>query len=432
MSFINNFIISSATSIFVTFISILTNIIVTRSLGPTGRGIYAVISNLIIFLVLIFGEGIKRSNTILVGNDNNQKKYLSFFTLKYSAALSIAFIILFFLNPFYSFLLPNVSDLILIFALAAAIFTVLWQALQALLLGLRKINDYNFLLILQVMTIFLVNVFGIWFFNFEVSEFILTLLLSAAITSIFGLSRLKLRKEQKKDDYSNQTKSIISITGKSTVASLSMFLTLRGDIFLINYFLNPFQAGLYSVAVLFSEIVQKVPNVIGPLVLSKTVNDSSTKPANDTVRLIRVIFIVNIVIVLTLFFVGGWIITSLFGDKFAEAFLPLKYLLPALFFIGPGGIVHAFFMGKAYPPIVIWINLIAGLANIGLNIVFIPSYGISAAALISSITYGIWAISLIIYLSIKYQIKLTQIFFIQHQDFKYLLEGVKKISLKKN
>lgn len=432
MSFFNNLLISSSTSIVVTIISILSNIIVTRALGPSGRGIYAVVSNLIVFLVLIFGEGIKRSNTILIGEKKDNLKFLVFFTLKFSALLALFLSLAFILKSYYLSLLPNISAIVLILTFSIAIFTILWQAFQALLLGMQQIIAFNILLMIQASVIFIVNILGITIFNFGVNEFILALLLSAVITSLYCLMRLIMSFKKIKSVVKISPIKIAALTSKSTIASLSMFLTLRGDIFLINYFLNPFQAGLYAIAVLFSEIMQKIPNVIGPLILSKTVNDTSNKPAEDTAKLFRVILFANLLIVLFLIFFGKWIIILLFGSKFSEAFLPLLYLLPALLFLGSGGVAHALFMGRAYPNIVILINLLTGFINISLNIILIPKYGIKAAAAVSSITYTLWTLGLSIYLSIKYKIKLSKIFFTRSEDFTYVFNSLKSFRLRGN
>lgn len=432
MNFFNGFWITGFNSLVITVIAFLNNVIVTRSLGPGGRGIYAIISNLILLVMVIFGEGLRRSNTVFIGRESRNLFSLVKFSIGYCCVLALILCLILLLKPLYNSLLPNISTLLVILGFAIAVFSIFWQSIQALFLGLQKIIDFNLMMLIQIVAVLFFNICGILIFDFGVREFISSLLMGAVLTSVIGLVKLRNNKIDSSTEQKIKLREIFSVTGKSMVASVSTFMTLRGDIFLINYFLNPFQAGLYSVAVMFSEILQRVPNVIGPLVISKAVNDFSLKPAFDTIRLIRVVFAFNILVVLVLFFTGKIIITLLFGIDFIDAYEPLLYLLPALFFIGPGGIAHAYFMGKAYPAMVIWINLLTAILNISLNIIFIPIYGISAAALISSLTYALWAISLVIYLGKKSNISITKILFLRIEDLNYLINKLRITGLGRN
>lgn len=425
MNFVKSFFITSSTTITITVISFINNVVVTRHLGPEGRGIYTVISNLTLFFCLLFGEGIRRSNAVIVGKSIENLGKLFRFLLVHSLFLIILFSLIFSLAPSFSHLLPNITSTHLLFGLSIALFTIFWQSVQALLLGLQNIISFNLMFLVQTITIFCLNLLGVFIFNFDVNGFILSLFISAILTSLSGYFFLKKYHRFKKINSSPILGEYIKVGLKSLVSSFSMFLTLRGDIFLINFFLNPVQAGLYSVAVLFSEIVQKIPNVIGPLIISKTVVDFSNKPAMNTVRLVRVVFVFNLFVICILFFAGDLIIDFLFGVTFKKAYAPLEFLLPALFFIAPGGIIHAYLIGRAYPKAIVIINVLVASLNICLNIIFIPQFGIIAAASISSITYFLWTCSMIVYLKNQSGFSFNQIFLIRKEDVNYILKSVR-------
>lgn len=425
MTFLKNFWITGSTTLVITILAFLNNIIVTRTLGPEGRGVYAVISNLVLFLVLIFGEGIRRSNTILAGKNENLVRTLFSQTLTYSLLIFILFSISYFFRFLYDDYLPNISSILLLITFLITIMTILWQSNQAVFLGLQKILEFNILSFVQVACFLLINIFGIWLFNFDLEEIILSLFLSGLITFIISLFYLKSLTLKLKEIEKINLKQLTFLGIKSTYAAGSMFLTLRSTIFFINYFLNPFQAGIYAVAALFSEIMQKVPNVVGALVISKTVSDNSNKPAYDSMRIVRIVFLFNTIIVIALFFLGGIIIKILFGPEFSSSFIPLKLLLPAILFLGPGAILYAYYMGKAFPSAILWINGLVSLIHIILNLLFVPTYGIYAAAVICSVTYFIWSTSVIILFHFDTKKPITEILFCKKEDFTYIYSSIK-------
>lgn len=427
MNFFRNFLITSSSTLTVTVLALLNNILITRQLGPDGRGIYAVVSNLVLLLMLIFGEGIRRSNTILIGKYKDKLSLLLQHTLICSMAVAIIFTVLFFLNSLYSFLLPNINAFLIIIGLSIALFSILWQSIQALFLGLKNIIKFNLMVIIQIIIVITINVIGVLLFNFQVEEFISALLVSAILTFLFGIVFLIPLVSKSSRLKKNIFKESSGIGIRSTISATSMFLTLRGNIFLINFFLNPFQAGIYAIATLFSEIMQKIPNIIGPLVISETVNNFSLKPAIYSARLVRTVFLFNLIVILILASFGKIIIIILFGIQFQESFLPLLYLLPALLFLGPGGIINAYYMGRAFPIPLLWINTMTGVLNILLNIIFIPKFGIIASASISSVTYLFWLSALLFYFRLETKIPMNEIIVFKKEDFVYLLRSIRKL-----
>ena len=286
------------------------------------------------------------------------------------------------------------------------------------------------LALIQIGIFFVINIIGVWFLNFEVEQLFLSMLISAAITFIIGIGLLKPNSPGTTSTNKKIAKESYLVGFKSTISALAMFLNFRGNIFLINFFLNPFQAGIYAVAAFFFEFMLKIPNFLGPLVISATVQDFSLKPALNSARLIRTIFLFNLFIVVCLFFGGKLILVILFGNDFLESYTPLVYLLPALLFIGPGGIIHAYFMGRAYPLQLVWITIITGIMNIVLNIIYIPKFGILAAAAVTSISLFLWFLSLLILFYRESKISYKEILLFNKSDLVYLIDSFSRIKSK--
>lgn len=419
-NFFKDFSLTSFTSLSITAIAFFNNIIITRQIGPEGRGKYAIISNLVILLALLLGEGIRKSNILLVAEYKKQLNVIVTQNMVYLLISSLIIFLFYIFRGFWELIIPNVSSQLIILGLMISILTILWQSLQALFLGLQNIFYYNLVQILPITFTFFLNFVGIYFFNFNLFEIIINLLIGSLLTSIIGLVLIRKNLVIKLPEKILRKKSY-EIAFKSTFSAAQLFLIFRGDIFLVNFFLGSVPAGIYSIAALFSEMLQKIPNIAGPLLISKSVSDNSENPVLNTSRLSRVIFFINFLAICILFLFGKDIIVLLFGLKFLASYTVLIYLIPALFFFGSGSIFYSYFISKSYPPKIILINGFVSLFNIVLNIIFIPKYGIIAAAIICSLTYFLWTVLFSVYFHRHTGTRYSKIFIIQKQDLKYLM-----------
>lgn len=428
MKFIRDFSFSSITMVIITIIVLLNNIIITRHLGPEGRGKYSVILNLIILLSLFFGEGTRKINLLMVSKNKNSVKKLLNQANIFNLLISLLLISLYYsLQDIWNQLLPNISSQLLIFSIIIVSFTIFSQSIQAFFLGLNKIYNYNLMQILSVILTFFVNLFGIYFLNFTLLDIILSILLGLLISSVIGYLILLKDTNKSKVESASLEKKSLSIGIKSTIAGIFLFIIFRGDIFLVNYFLGASAAGLYSVALLFSELMQKIPNVSGPLLIAKTVGTADVIATENTTKLVRTLFFINLVAVLFLAASGYFIIIILFGKAFGYSYNLLLLLLPAILVFGPTSMIYSYFISKSYPIKSIIINLVAALFNIILNIIFIPIYGLISVPIISSFTYILWLILYSNYFSKNSDITYKDIFILQKRDFIYIISSLKRL-----
>ena len=332
MNFKKEFSLTGIISIAIAVAAFINNIIVTRQIGVESRGKYAIILNLVMLLSLFLGEGLRKSNTILVADKQNKLK--DFLSLNFVALLTIFIIFIVVLNlpKIRTRFFPNITSLQFLFGLIITILTIGWQGIQALFLGERKIKYYNNIQAIPVFVTLLINIIGIYLFGFVLNEILLVVLISSFLSFSYGLYV-----------YRGQIKGIVQIniqllkqsfmlSTRSTFVAIFFFILIRGDIFLINYFLGSVAAGLYSIAVLFVDVAQRVPNFLGPLFISRTLNDDYTSSVINAVKLTRVLFAFNLILALVLLISAHLIIKFLFGEDFYGSITSLLYLLPAIVF----------------------------------------------------------------------------------------------------
>lgn len=429
MRFFKDFSTSAITSGIVVLITLLNNIIITRQLGTEGRGLYSILSNIIVFVGLIFGEGLRRSNTILIGNSKSILNNLVNNSLLFSFLFSVLLAFLYLNKYLWYSILPNVPNHLFILSLIISIFSIVWLSYQAIFLGLQKIMTYNLVQGIPVISFFIINIIGIYLFNFDLFSIMEGLGIANLITVIFCLSIFVINYNYKpsfKFDFLN--KKFFSLFQKSTFSAIGVFLLYRGDIFLVNFFLGAKLTGLYAIAALFLEIMHRIANVIGPILISKTVNDRTDTIFYNTAKIVRVVFFVSLLIIILLLMFGSKIIILFFGYEFKDSFNILLFLLPGLLCFTPASLIYAFFMGKSYPSAIIFVTFFSAGFNILLNILLIPKFGVIVAAIISSVTYFLWALGLVLLFINTTKIKIKDVLLIKKEDMFNIYYLIKNLS----
>lgn len=422
MNFLKSFSITASSNAILVIVAFLNNVIITRQIGAEGRGQYIVVTNLILLLTLFLGEGIRRSNTIIVGKDKTAISKLILINFIYSIFITILLLVIFFFKDIWQYFLPNISEIMFLLSLIVIVFAILWQAFQAVFLGLQNYYAFNLIQLIPTIATFIINIVGIYLFNFQIVEIIFSLLIASLLSLLFGLIsfRRKLFIGNISSNISNKNFGLLSI--KSTLSASFIFILLRGNVFFINFFLGAQEAGIYSIAYIFLDMTQKLPNIASPILISKTVSDFSNSAIMNTAKLVRVVLVINIIFILFLFIFGKLIIVLLFKSEFEESFNILLYLLPAILFFGCGAIIYAYYMSREYPTNIIWLNGIFAFISVILNIIFIPIYGLKISAFIISLTFISWTFVLSLYFIKETKITFSDLYFIKIEDILYLLK----------
>jgi O-antigen/teichoic acid export membrane protein len=94
-----------------------------------------------------------------------------------------------------------------------------------------------------------------------------------------------------------------------------------------------------------------------------------------------------------------------YGQPFIGAANAILWLLPGVFLLSVNTIFMNFFAARGQPIIVIFSPFTALVVNVLLNLYFIPHFGISGAAMVSSISYAIMFAFSTIYIKVNTSIK---------------------------
>jgi O-antigen/teichoic acid export membrane protein len=379
-----------ATRIMLIGLATIMSVLVSRWLGPTNRGIYA-IAVLIGALGMQFGNlGLHASNTYFVAQNRNLLPGLMGNSLVIGLGLG-SFISCFIW--FLLFLRPELSPIsgnLLVLTLAVIPLGLIYLLLQNLLLGIHEVRTYNNIeLITKISTLLLL--FVTFLFN-QVSVVMLLWITLATLLVALVLSMVKLLRYA---DVAPRISLPLFQDGfhygyKSYLAALFSFLVIRADLFLVNYFLGQEQSGYYSIAITLTDMVYILPIVCGTILFPKL---SSMNNMNDkwlyTKKVAIILFTLISGLAIFLFLISSWIIRLLFGQAFMPARIAFVWLLPAIVFLSVNTILMNFFGSIGNPKIIIFSPFVALVVNVMLNLVLIPGLGIVGASISSIVAYGL-------------------------------------------
>lgn len=428
MNLIKNFSLTITSNILFTVLGLINNIIISRQIGVDGRGLYSVIMTFILFSFLILGDGIRRSSTFYASQSRCNPLLLSRNAIVVSSSSIVLLSILQYHFDIFSSYLPGIDQDYIYLAVVVVGLMTYSQSVQAIFLGLQKISIFNILMISTSLINVIINIFGILIWNFHLKELIYSYFTANLITSLFAFIKIENFENNKPKIENLRFISKLALTSKATISNLLVFIVLRGGILISNIYLSSVKIGLYSIAIFFFEMIQKIPNTIGSFVFSLTANDTSEENDLRTLKLIRAMFLLDTTAIIFLLILGRLLIVFLWGEEFAESIVLIYYMYPAFLFVGPSSVLYAYFMGKGYPIKVILLNLVTAFLLVIFIFFFIKTYKIESVAIITSLAISMWTIVLIIFFKHQTSYRFVDIFIITKSDITELSNGIKRLS----
>lgn len=387
MSFLRKVSITFGNQILIYFLALLSNIITARVLGPAGKGQVAAafaVGNTV-FQIVNLGIGQGLINTGAKSLENAKKS--AFASVVFSILNGITAIsVLLILAYLHSNLTKNISDEIIYILAIGAPLTLFVGYAQSLLLASEHIVAMNtvvtsgevirlvgliFLLLTGSLTV--LNVVILW---------LITVILNAILAFYLIVKYVGFKTTVELSYY----KTIVVIAIKSFLVNTAGFLLLRSDTLLLNYFRTSAEVGIYSIAVSLADKVIVLPQIVGRLLLPRTIKFG--KKINEfQAKVSRFNSLILFFLLFGAMIAAYPVILILFGRRFVPSVEPLIILLPGIYFLGMTHIVAQYFAAQGFP----WISFVSptvSLAiNVTLNLFLIPLWGYNAAALTSTIGY---------------------------------------------
>ncbi len=386
--FVRKIVETYATRVLLIALGLVTTVIVTRLLGPAGRGLYAVATATGALGVQFGNMGMHTANVYFAARDPESLAPLVGNSLAMSfgfgGAVSalLAMVFLFFPN------LISLRGIVLLLVMIWVPLGLAYLLMQNLMLGVHDVRGYN-LLEGANRVLPLIFILG------------LVLLRSVSVASCFGAGvaalavvcawtwrRLRARFTSTLTLSFALFRDSIHYAVKAYLAALFAFLVLRADLFMVQHMLGVEQAGYYSVASSMADYVSVAAVVIGTILFPRL---SAMKDVEAKLRLTRKTAWVTAGVLLPVLVISSLVarpaVHFLFGAAFLPAALAFVLLMPGMLFLGINSVVVQFLNSIGYPKTVVVVWGLCCVFNIGIDLWVIPRYGIAGASVVSSVSY---------------------------------------------
>jgi O-antigen/teichoic acid export membrane protein len=399
--FVKNSLNTFAVNIIILVASVLTSIITARILGPEGRGQLSLLI-LIPTLCCSFGQiGIGHAINYYASKIPSTKLIVNSFAI--SLIISFLLVLLVFIgtNAFEAFFLKagNVKLLlIMIFSLPFYIFNNLFLSLFQ---GFYKISIRNLLLVSQsLLGIFLLLVLLI-IFDLGLIGALMSIVFALTVIVIWSAYYLSkhIRREEIKIEIP-LIKKLLYFGLKSHIGNIMKDLSYRSDILIIAYFLTTADIGCYVIAVTIAEIIWKIPDAVGSVLLPRIGQMDSTSIKSLTPFVCRTIIIPSLFCCLILGFFCRNVIILFFGSDFLPAVPVVLFMLPGILCLSVWKILANDLIAQGFPMKYSLTSAVALIIMILFDLLLIPNLGIIGAAIASTISYFA-ATAVMIYLYIR-------------------------------
>jgi O-antigen/teichoic acid export membrane protein len=370
-----------------------TSIVLSRALGPEGRGIYAMVT-LLPSLIITFGNlGIGSATAYYVARGEFRRQEILGNNILLSvgiggiAVLAGLVVVLFFRETIF----PGVSFSYLLLALAYIPINFFSLYISCILLGAQYIKELNYIQIAQSGLLLWFFVLALLWLNAGVTGAILAELFTRFISSFMAFY-LTLRITEGIDFKPNifYMRQVTKYGIQTYFMNILGFLNYRIDMFLINRFLGPTAVGLYSVGVGLVEKLWIVSfaasTVLFPWVAAET---EEQKRKEFTPLVARTVLWMTALASLILAFLSKWIVLLLYSEAFLPAADTLRALLIGITTLSAGRVLSNDIAGRGFPGLNIYTGLAAVTTNVVLNLLWIPRYGIVGAAWASTVSYTV-------------------------------------------
>jgi O-antigen/teichoic acid export membrane protein len=367
--------------------------ILTRILGPDGRGQLAVAMAFGAIGVRFANFGLHASNTYSVSKERTLLPVLLGNSLLVSFVL-VGVLALLLAVAFAMW--PEIAPLkgsLLFLGVSWIPVGLAYMLLQNLLLGMQEVSLYNKIelcgrlagIALAFLLILLNAVSAVTIFSAS--------LLVVCCSLLWAFWRLYLRCKEIPYPSISLLRENVHCSFQFYLASFFSSIIIRIDLLMVQYILGAEQTGLYSIASSVAELSYMLPAVVGSLLFPKLAaltDDQEKWQIAQKVALNLGLFMLPLLLLLAL--LARPLMGLLFGEAFLGAAPPLVWLTPGILFLSIGTIFQNYLGSTGNPGLMIYGPLLAAVFNVVANFYWIHRYGILGAAYASTLAYAITAV----------------------------------------
>lgn len=403
--------------IIATGLGLVFSIIVARFYGAEMVGIIAMINSFLIFATLFTVLGTNTSILRLLPEHLVKYSPTSAFKVYRKTQYMVICISLITAAVFF-FGANLIADKVfskphLSFYFALASVFIIFRSLMLLntqaVRGLRLIRVFAFMLVLPqgFNLIFLASVGFFWKVqDAPVYAVMFGFALTGVIGWIFMEYAFKGRMQLHDMIHFISSRTILSISVPMLMTATMAFLIGQTGVLILGMFRPEAEVGYYAIAVklatLTTFVLQAINSMAGPKFSELFHLNKMDELFYVARKSSKLIFWVTSPILLGFIVFGKPILSLVFGPAFSVAYPALVFLVIGQFVHSISGATGLFMNMTGKQKVFRDIMLFAAIANVGLNLLLIPRYGIYGAAIAAMVSLSGWNIATLFYMKINY------------------------------
>jgi O-antigen/teichoic acid export membrane protein len=372
--------------------AIATPVVIARAAGAEGKGVFTLAVGVGSIGALMLGFRWQRPVGYFLARDRGLIRPIFTSILLVAMVTPALGILLFLLVPdlYTDILLRGQTWGIIWLSICLMAPTFLWQNLSAWYGGLRAFKTRTVFLLasgfVQLIAILVQALLG----TREVESFLRVQLLVSLALYAGWMGVMVFRQRIVPTVDLPLMGRMAKYTSFSYLAVVLDLATVRLDMFLLNYLMNPAAVGIYSVAVGLANQMGRLPTIIATVIFNRT-SANELGGGERTALAIRLAFLGMLGVGVVFAAGGSLVIVPLFGPEFAGAVAPLWVMTAATVFLGLFRLLGADIEGRGRPGLLSWCSLVAAVSIVILDLWWIPLYGVMGAAWASLVAYALAA-----------------------------------------
>jgi O-antigen/teichoic acid export membrane protein len=369
--------------------NLLTGVIVARALGPHGRGEFTAIMILPQMLGWVFAMGCAQAVSYRLARVPKDGPRLFVTWVLMLGLLGVLAIVI------GEALLPLLFDAQTSAARSAArvyllvvLLVLLAELLNGMLLGRGDVLFFNLMRIGWAGGLAVVYLVLVVAGSFTVVMALIASALVAAALSAITLVRV-IRQVGLGRPSAALGRSTLSYGVRAHGANVTGLVTQRLDLFIIPAFLSASTIGLYSVATNVSWIVVTIAGALSVILLPAAARRNPEAGNRLVIASLHVTLLLGGVMAGAIAVTADLLLPLIYGSGFEGSALPLRLLLPGAVLYAGAAILWTGLYAVNRPFTATVTQLPGLVVTIAGLVIFLPSYGIEAAAIISTVAYSI-------------------------------------------
>jgi len=412
----------------------------TRMLGPSGKGVQIFINTNVSLFTIILGLNINSFLLYFSAKEEQTKKRAIGFAISCLLGLFLLFGFTFWTlktveSNILNFLIPDryLEGIFPIYFLIFLFISMMGLIIQGYWKGSKLFAYVNFMVVFAAATKFVI--YGIGYFlklndvvKMHLEQIFIMIILVMVITFLVKTILFYFKSDLKIDfAFRPDLYSFIGFMNLGYLTALLNFANKRIDLYFIEHFNTIEELGFYGLAAQLTNLVVTfalpATFVISPYLTSAT----KIRQEHLLGRFSRFIMTLGIGTLLMVFGVSWFFIPLVFGTDFVASIMPFQILSIGTFLLIFRNVFSIYNLSQKDLKPNLYAGILAFIATIILDFLWIPKYGIMGAAYASIIAYGLSCLFVFMSVYQKLDIALWDYLFINGNDINFLRKKIKPI-----